>query len=381
MSTSQPYQQCQHPPPPHIHSSLAHSFHVFSEQPHAFVTGLDNNTYTTATLDDIEHTWRTRYGDATHCHTFVCDFEGERLGYGGELLTAAFVPVATHDNTCASSRTGVLIDMTCARGIAFCKWLMEAAHLTKWVWGATSDLAALVHQHHPRTLGIVPTALVDVQLLFSERLTRRLALKHAVRAVCNAMPNTPLRQLPAKAHVIDWDAAYAKDKNAIPFPLSHTHVQYALDDLHRVELVVCSACADTGGADADATATHNAPDTAGSALADLLISVPAPPKLALPSPIASLQQQHTWSACIGLSQKAQQDIVADPYGMRWFYVQRKGYRTACRYNHPRNQRLRRQNVMRRHVANVLRQCGGTWDDVRKVLSPSDVRALGEVFTG
>ena len=349
---------------PCVCSSLGHIFHVFSERPEAFVAA----TASSPSMDDIEHDWRTRYADSNIQQTLVCDFEGERLGFGGELLTAAFLPLvdSVHDVS-----TGVLIDMTCARGIALCKWLMEAAHLTKWVWGATSDLAALLHQHHPRTLNIVPQHLIDVQLLFSERLTRRLALKHAVRAVCECVADTPLHHLPSKAHTIDWDAAYAKDENAIPLPLSHTHVQYALDDLHRVELVVRSACADIGA--------EAPPPDAGSALADLLISVPKQPPLVLPSPIASLPQRHTWSACIGMSQKAQQDIVGDRYGMRWFYVQRKGYRTACHYKHPLNQRLRRKNVMRRHVANVLRQCGGTWDDVRKVLSPSDVRALGEVI--
>lgn len=392
-------------------SSLGVPFVLFSDDLRGFVqTGggdVGSGAYTPDQLHALGEHMVGAYVDGScgqRPTALVVDFEGEMLGFGGEMTVATFLPYMCEmgdDERGAEPGVplpGLCVDMTGASGVALCKRLMEAPTLCKLGWGVGSDLAAMLHQTHPRPLDIRPTCLVDVQLRFSESPTKRLGLHRASERILRDYPDA-FDGLPDKKECIDWDTAFAQNERAMPFPLAPSHMVYALDDVHRIERVLRHVGGWTPSADEpelhetapltvvcsydqqvyrlegvpdgepprplDASAQHLPPE---------LLCIPTPPTPA-PTSDRPLAPLHSWFGVERMSTYEQSALAADPYGLRWFYRQLKTYRTACRNRHPEVQRKRRAVLLRRHLANVWRQCGGT---LETVLGPSDVRRLTAV---
>jgi hypothetical protein len=466
------------------HSSLNHPFVLFSDSLDQFATLANTHTssnmsrnYTEQEIEAlmgvlsemysgrIEHsrsvphtaasgTCMERTGECfspSRVSCLVADFEGEMLGFGGEVTVATFLPherlPTTHGDVallreeiadkCPGTRLpGLCIDMTCARGILLCRTIMESPDVAKLIWGAESDLCALVHQQFPRRTNIVPSRLVDVQLRFSETPQKRLGLGRAIAHITkqcdiHRTPHTTknmtnLLQLPNKQGSVDWDVMYAQNKRAMPFPLSTTHLQYALDDVHRIDivLIMTGGWEDMGGKTTCAmfpsldpkhvpvmfagsgdvrdsagrvgTGTNTNTNTTSSPTTDTTISVVCGydqrPRV-LPYTAALHQARallvagidetpqmlpvwHDWASAEQLSRNELEAIQTDRFGLRWFYRQRKTYGISLRNNHPRVQQLRRAVVLQRHLSNVSRMCGG-WSKSQLAVhhSPSDVRLL------
>lgn len=321
---------------------------------------------------------------AAYCTTptltrVVVDFEGEMLGFGGEMTMATFVPYMDTGRdvavSVAGSVPGLCIDMTSESGIALCRTLMECPTLCKLVWGASSDCAALLHQHYPRSLGVTPRALLDVQLRFSESPKRRTGLAKAIAHVQTQHPDA-FAGLPDKATAIDWNRAYATNQKAIPFPLSHTHLRYALDDVHRVARVLTSL----GGCGAD-DLTMCAPvvrrqfraydgqpytlrvegDESGEAAVhdgatfDPTIFATLPSDSLAPCPGSWFARPHAWSVVAQMSAQEQLALEGDPFGIHWFFREYKMFNIARRNRHSAAQQQRRAVVLQRHLYNVFRR--------------------------
>jgi len=158
----------------------------------------------------------------------ITDFEGEMPGYGGELVTAAFLPTGVLEtgslrvrrDGCPplpkSDNVGLLIDMRSAMGVGLVRCVMENEGITKLIWGADSDLTSLRYQVFPRPLNIGSRSVVDVQLGFSTP-SWRLGMARALERV----PAEYLVGLPSKK-----------------LPLGRLEATYAADDLHRIEVIM-----------------------------------------------------------------------------------------------------------------------------------------------
>jgi len=173
----------------------------------------------------------------------VADFEGEMLGYGGELITAAFVPTPSVEpgtlrkletDEDVFARYGLLLDMRCDEGINLVRQIMESFRITKLIWGADSDISSLRFQAFPREVSVKPHHVVDVQLAFSTP-SWRLGLARALAQV----PSEITKALPDKKG-IDFDGPHSKNRRALVLPLGEQEARYAADDLHRVEAVLRS---------------------------------------------------------------------------------------------------------------------------------------------
>lgn len=181
----------------------------------------------------------------------IADFEGEMPGYGGEVVTAAFLPTAALDpqtlrRCLAGSQptrevpTGLLVDLRCAAGINLVRRIMQSQAITKLIWGADMDMASLRYQELPRTLGIGSASVVDVQLGFSTP-ERRLGMARALERV----PHALIEGLPGKK-TIDFDTPHSRNRRALRFPLGDIEARYAADDLHRIEAILSSQVPDGG---------------------------------------------------------------------------------------------------------------------------------------
>merc|ERR1712046_153009 len=81
--------------------------------------------------------------------TLIIDFEGEMPGYGGELISAAFLETfsvngstlkMTQPINSATPPPGLLLDLRSNRSAAFLRHVMENASITKLGWGSEADI-------------------------------------------------------------------------------------------------------------------------------------------------------------------------------------------------------------------------------------------------
>eukprot|EP00931_Biecheleriopsis_adriatica_P018432 TRINITY_DN12921_c0_g1_i2.p1 TRINITY_DN12921_c0_g1~~TRINITY_DN12921_c0_g1_i2.p1 ORF type:complete len:326 (+),score=50.72 TRINITY_DN12921_c0_g1_i2:40-1017(+) len=178
----------------------------------------------------------------------LADFEGEMTGFGGELVTAAFMPTRSIDISTLQAwprahldRSGLLIDMRCPGGAQIVQRVMESPVILKVIWGADGDLTSLRHQDAPFPLGFKSRSVVDAQLAFSTP-TARLGMARALERV----PPELLARLPNKEW-IDFDLPHSMNRRALRWPLREEEARYAVDDLHRLDVIVSTQIPESGG--------------------------------------------------------------------------------------------------------------------------------------
>lgn len=239
----------------------------------------------------IDSTWNTSRFDIVYC-----DFEGEMLGPGGVLTLATFM----HED---ENRPGVLIDMTCAKSASMTKMILECKHLQKVGWGLElSDLPCLMHAHDTFER-ILPVNLVDIQLLFSTSVKKRLGLQKAMNILRRLHPEH-MQPFPNK-DCIPWDKFYSKNRGLFKYPLSDNNIQYAANDVVIIALVTYFS--DDIWRYITYYWKHNQP---------------------LPN---------LWYDIIHMSQKVQQTVNEDIYHYRWFCDQWKELkRTNKTWNYQRH---------------------------------------------
>eukprot|EP00747_Dinoflagellata_sp_TGD_P166960 gnl/TRDRNA2_/TRDRNA2_190584_c0_seq1.p1 gnl/TRDRNA2_/TRDRNA2_190584_c0~~gnl/TRDRNA2_/TRDRNA2_190584_c0_seq1.p1 ORF type:complete len:378 (+),score=54.89 gnl/TRDRNA2_/TRDRNA2_190584_c0_seq1:102-1136(+) len=169
----------------------------------------------------------------------LADFEGEMTGFGGVLETAAFMPTACLDRDYLEARpcvapsvAGLLLDLRCPVGLMLAKRIMGSTAIAKVIWGANGDLTSLCHQKLPHVLGVTSRSVVDAQLAFSPP-NRRIGMARMLQRV----PPQLLERLPQKES-IDFDRAHAANRRALQLPLGNAEAHYAVDDLHRLEVIL-----------------------------------------------------------------------------------------------------------------------------------------------
>ncbi|CAJ1352293.1 unnamed protein product [Effrenium voratum] len=171
----------------------------------------------------------------------LADFEGEMLGYCGELSTAALLETWVVDGYLRPLRVryshfplGLLIDLRSDACIRAFRPLMESPTITKVMWGADADFESLMHQEIPISLKVDPKAVTDVQLAFSNG-DRRLGMARMLER----LPPNLQAALPDKKQ-IDWHAHHSQNRRALHLPMSLLEATYAMDDLHRIEAIVAT---------------------------------------------------------------------------------------------------------------------------------------------
>lgn len=306
-----------------VQSSTGQPFWVVSDQP--FVSGVA--PLSQPVLVSLLARIHTTYLQPTSIwgnKQLLIDFEGEMLGFGG-MMTSAAVRFLNDTRT-----PGLFVDMETAVGIQLMRELLEAPTLQKLVWGAESDCAALLHQQRPVELGIRPVNLMDVQLMYSPTPDKRLSMKKALERIIEAHPQA-LAKLPPK-DCIEWDGPYSRNERVLTRPLSAQHVTYAVDDLCRLELVL-----------------HHQMDL--------------PPLSDFPT------AKHQTEEMLAV-------WANDFLGTRWFWRQWRAYNNAVRKRHSVVDQNRRAVVLVRHLLEVDRRCEGDW---KRYLSPSDVRVMYRAY--
>ena len=253
----------------------------------------------------------------------LVDCEGDMLGNGGLMTTMAF-KLLDQNNL-----HGVVIDMTCESSVLIAKQIMECKYLQKIFWGAESDFTCLLHQYKPVPLYFELVNVVDAQLCLSESTIRRCGLKRALSSIHNAtLPTMPEKDC------IAWDEYYSKNKSVMQFPLMHDRMQYALDDMHRIEHVIQNI-----------------------QLGDIDMDI-----------------HHGWYDATNITENVLKALKEDKYGQAWFYKEWKTYKRSRQNNHPLVQQLRRAVVLQRHCIDVQNQCHYL---ITNYLAPSYTRALEE----
>lgn len=171
----------------------------------------------------------------------VADFEGEFTGFEGELVTAAFRQTFTLDKSglrplsgskSEQSSAGVLADMRCPGAAALVKRVMESPAITKIIWGADGDLTALSYTPASQPFGIFAANVVDAQLGFSTD-KKRLGMAKMLERV----PEAEVSRM-SKRDAINFEASHSRHCRALAFPLSSNNALYAMDDLHRLDLIL-----------------------------------------------------------------------------------------------------------------------------------------------
>lgn len=171
----------------------------------------------------------------------VADFEGEFTGFEGELVTAAFRQTFTLDKNGLrplsgskgeQSSVGILADMRCPGAASLVKRVMESTAITKIIWGADGDLTALSYTPAQQPLSIFANNVVDAQLGFSTEKKRLGMAKMLER-----LPEAEVSRL-TKRDAIDFEASHSRHRRALAFPLSSNNSLYAMDDLHRLDLIL-----------------------------------------------------------------------------------------------------------------------------------------------
>jgi len=185
----------------------------------------------------------------------LADFEGEMTGFGGELVTAAFMPTTLinrmdlsvtlrrggYSMLCQQLRAGLLLDLRCEGGRYLCRRLMESEPIVKVIWGADGDLTSLRHQVFPAPLETASRSVIDAQLAFSP--------PHARLGMARMLERVPANfraALPAKASV-EFDQPHSWNRRALRWPLREFEARYAADDLHRLEAILATQEPPNGG--------------------------------------------------------------------------------------------------------------------------------------
>jgi len=172
----------------------------------------------------------------------LADFEGEMPGIGGELICATFQrnlaidPKSLQQVKCQGigRDMGLLIDLRCSEGVDLVRQVMESSAITKMIWGADGDVASLRYGPPAAPFSISSVQVVDVQLAFSTP-TRRLGMaKMMERLPSEILPV----DLPSKNACIDFSRNHAFNRRALQLPLPTQVAAYAMDDLHRLDLVL-----------------------------------------------------------------------------------------------------------------------------------------------
>ncbi|GMH62982.1 hypothetical protein TrLO_g10668 [Triparma laevis f. longispina] len=181
--------------------------------------------------------------------TLLTDFEGENMGWGGDLTCAQFLPTVTISNnefnpnpasdfdSPLSNETGLLIHSKCEFGKQLIKRVMEARNCTKLIWGADADLTSLRHQLDlPK---INSQNVIDVQLCFSEK-TKRLGMGKMIENVRQMRPQD-VAMLPDKERHEYYFLPSTRNMQSTELPYTKEFVYYAMCDLHRIELILRTA--------------------------------------------------------------------------------------------------------------------------------------------
>lgn len=179
----------------------------------------------------------------------LTDFEGEMLGHGGVLATAAFQETSSLDASSLKVRAaepdaphmpGLLLDLGREACLPLLRRVLQSGEITKVLWGADSDCKSLIHQELPVRLRVQPAGLVDAQLAFS-RQDFRLGMSRMLRSV----PGPLTARLPQK-ELVDWNSVFARNRRAWAAPLRRRFATYAVDDLHRIEAILRSKVPESG---------------------------------------------------------------------------------------------------------------------------------------
>lgn len=236
------------PDVPKTTSSLGHEFIIVGDDS-PFVSGVAADT-SGAGLDAA-----TRMVSVWEHENAVvlADFEGEQMGWGGEVLTAQFLRTDAIDRTTLKPVTvasadgdvepGLLVDMRSNVGIEVVRMVMENTSITKLIWGADGDLISLRYSLTFASSGINATRVVDVQLGFSVP-GRRLGMARAIES----LPRSATRGLPSKSQLEDRDfyAPQARNRRCVTFPMPPQFTRYSVDDLHRIEAILRAKRPPTG---------------------------------------------------------------------------------------------------------------------------------------
>jgi hypothetical protein len=207
----------------------------------------------------------------------IADFEGEMMGWGGELQVAQFLPTTSIDATTLKRSTssmpdmadlGLLVDARSAFGIRVIRHIMGLTTITKLIWGADNDIISL--KFHPHLL-ITCHNVIDVQLGFCDPSNRK-----GMAAMLRNFPNsTRLALLPAKDADVAKYHPQARNCRCNTYPMDSTEALYCMDDVHRIDIILHSGTPTTSdsyqGAKHKTDAflrmlTENAPETALNSL-------------------------------------------------------------------------------------------------------------------
>mmetsp|Transcript_9105 Transcript_9105/g.12919 ORF Transcript_9105/g.12919 Transcript_9105/m.12919 type:complete len:224 (-) Transcript_9105:712-1383(-) len=121
------------------------------------------------------------------------------------------------------------------------KKIMESSKIQKLIWGADGDLASLRHQcclkaAQAKFDAIHSKNVVDVQLGFSTE-SRRLGMS----TMLNRLPYGATSSLPFKVCKSMYEP-FGYNKRTLPLPMTHDLALYAVDDLHRIEIILENKC-------------------------------------------------------------------------------------------------------------------------------------------
>eukprot|EP00446_Apocalathium_sp_SHHI-4_P050189 CAMPEP_0177382432 /NCGR_PEP_ID=MMETSP0368-20130122/48595_1 /TAXON_ID=447022 ORGANISM="Scrippsiella hangoei-like, Strain SHHI-4" /NCGR_SAMPLE_ID=MMETSP0368 /ASSEMBLY_ACC=CAM_ASM_000363 /LENGTH=499 /DNA_ID=CAMNT_0018846909 /DNA_START=41 /DNA_END=1540 /DNA_ORIENTATION=- len=174
--------------------------------------------------------------------SLLADFEGEFPGYGGELTTAQLQPTAALHGTSLKlqrglptgttaawpSALGFFLDLRCRKVVHLLKEVMQSSRITKLIWGARGDFECLMYQEGRNPLHIMPTNVVDCQMAYKIK-----AMGKNIQSLPNVFAN-----LPEKDGQVDWSKYHSRNARAFEPPLSDHKARYAVDDLHRLEVIL-----------------------------------------------------------------------------------------------------------------------------------------------
>jgi hypothetical protein len=117
-------------------------------------------------------------------------------------------------------------------GAGLVQCLMSNPNIAKIMWGTDGDITSLRWQEN---LGCTPSNVVDVQLQYSPSPTQRLGMGRALRRIYGS---ARLQRLPTKEGNLSF-LPRILNKRILPFPISLSEAKYSMDDLHRIEALVC----------------------------------------------------------------------------------------------------------------------------------------------
>lgn len=178
----------------------------------------------------------------------IADFEGENMGWGGELTMAQFLATTALDPATlrrsdsvsqgSDREMGLLIDARSTAGVVLIRKVMESKKITKVIWGADGDLISLRHQGCLSAAlapfpAIASVNVIDAQLGFST-VSKRLGMKRMLERV----PFGKIRTLPSKDLEDSFYDAFGRNKRCFRLPLTKRLALYAIDDLHRIEAIL-----------------------------------------------------------------------------------------------------------------------------------------------